>query len=38
VKRYEEIAGVISGAAERYAGEVRARTFPGHDQTYQPKK
>jgi 3-methyl-2-oxobutanoate hydroxymethyltransferase len=37
VKRYEEIAQVISGAAERYATEVRARTFPGPDQTYQPK-
>jgi 3-methyl-2-oxobutanoate hydroxymethyltransferase len=37
VKRYEEIAAVISAAAERYAGEVRARTFPGPDQTYQPK-
>jgi len=37
VKRYEEIAQAISGAAERYAAEVRARTFPGPDQTYQPK-
>lgn len=37
VKRYEEISGVISGAAERYASEVRARTFPGIEQTYQPK-
>ncbi len=36
VKRYEEIAGVIAGAAERYAAEVRARTFPGAEQTYQP--
>ncbi len=37
VKRYEEIASVISGAAERYAAEVRARAFPGPEQTYQPK-
>ncbi|PLK26011.1 3-methyl-2-oxobutanoate hydroxymethyltransferase [Novosphingobium sp. TH158] len=37
VKRYEEIAGTISAAAERYAGEVRARNFPGVEQTYQPK-
>ena len=37
VKRYEAIAEVISGAAERYAGEVRARTFPGIEQTYQPR-
>jgi 3-methyl-2-oxobutanoate hydroxymethyltransferase len=37
VKRYAEIAEVISGAAEHYAAEVRARAFPGPDQTYQPK-
>jgi 3-methyl-2-oxobutanoate hydroxymethyltransferase len=37
VKRYEAIAETISGAVERYAGEVRARTFPGIEQTYQPK-
>ena len=37
VKRYEAIAEVISGAAARYAEEVRARTFPGIEQTYQPK-
>ncbi len=37
VKRYEAIAEVISGAAEKYAGEVRARIFPGIEQTYQPK-
>ena len=37
VKRYEEIAETIAGAAARYAEEVRARTFPGHEQTYQPK-
>lgn len=37
VKRYEEIAETISGAAARYAEEVRARTFPGVEQTYQPR-
>ena len=37
VKRFENIAEVISGAAERYAAEVRARSFPGPEQTYQPK-
>ncbi|MFM5924689.1 MAG: 3-methyl-2-oxobutanoate hydroxymethyltransferase [Novosphingobium sp.] len=37
VKRYEDIAATIAGAAERYASEVRARTFPGIEQTYQPK-
>ena len=37
VKRYEEIADTISGAAARYAEEVRSRVFPGLEQTYQPK-
>ena len=37
VKRYEEIAQVIARAAEQYAKDVRARTFPGIEQTYQPK-
>lgn len=37
VKRYEDIAATIAGAAERYAAEVRARTFPTTEQTYQPK-
>jgi 3-methyl-2-oxobutanoate hydroxymethyltransferase len=38
VRRYEELAETISGAAERYAADVRARTFPGSEQTYQPRK
>ena len=37
VKRYNEIAQVISDTAEKYAEEVRARSFPSEDQTYQPK-
>jgi len=37
VKRYAEISETISDAAARYAAEVRARTFPGIEQTYQPK-
>jgi 3-methyl-2-oxobutanoate hydroxymethyltransferase len=37
VKRYGEIAHQISAAAANYAEEVRARTFPGAEQTYQPK-
>ncbi len=37
VKRYGEMAQVVSSAVERYAAEVRARSFPGPDQTYQPK-
>ena len=37
VKRYGEIAEQISAAAEQYAKDVRARSFPGLDQTYQPK-
>ena len=38
VKRYAEIAEVISEAAASYAREVRERSFPGIEQTYQPKK
>lgn len=37
VKRYEAIAETISSAAQTYADEVRNRSFPGTDQTYQPK-
>ncbi len=37
VKRYADVAATIAGAAETYAAEVRDRTFPGPDQTYQPK-
>ncbi|BBC72678.1 3-methyl-2-oxobutanoate hydroxymethyltransferase [Altererythrobacter sp. B11] len=37
VKRYADTAGVISEAAAQYAREVRDRSFPGVDQTYQPK-
>jgi 3-methyl-2-oxobutanoate hydroxymethyltransferase len=35
VKRYADLAEAISAAAERYAGEVRERSFPGPDQTYR---
>ena len=35
VKRYDDLAARISAAAEAYAGEVRARTFPGEQQTYR---
>ncbi len=37
VKRYGDMAGYISERAETYAAEVRARAFPGAEQTYQPK-
>ena len=37
VKKYGNIAQVISDTAAQYAEEVRARTFPGIEQTYQPK-
>jgi 3-methyl-2-oxobutanoate hydroxymethyltransferase len=37
VKKYENIAEVIERTVAQYAGEVRARTFPTADQTYQPK-
>jgi 3-methyl-2-oxobutanoate hydroxymethyltransferase len=37
VKRYAEAAELIADAAARYAEDVRARTFPGIEQTYQPR-
>ncbi|WP_288483794.1 3-methyl-2-oxobutanoate hydroxymethyltransferase [uncultured Novosphingobium sp.] len=37
VKRYGDIAGMISATAATYAGEVRDRSFPSAEQTYQPK-
>ncbi|MEP3051243.1 MAG: 3-methyl-2-oxobutanoate hydroxymethyltransferase [Erythrobacter sp.] len=37
VKRYEDIASVIDKTVATYAEEVRTRTFPSEDQTYQPK-
>ncbi|WP_019831594.1 3-methyl-2-oxobutanoate hydroxymethyltransferase [Sphingomonas sp. PR090111-T3T-6A] len=37
VKRYDDLAPRISAAAEAYAGEVRARTFPTAAETYAPK-
>jgi len=37
VKRFDDLAGRISAAVETYAAEVRARAFPGPEQTYAPK-
>ena len=37
VKKYEDIATIIGDTAARYAEEVRTRSFPGDEQTYQPK-
>lgn len=37
VKIYENLAETIGAAAAKYAGEVRERSFPGIEQTYQPK-
>lgn len=34
VKQYANLSPVISGAVERYAREVRERTFPGVEHTY----
>ncbi len=34
VKRYADLAGAISTAAERFAEEVRARVFPGREHCY----
>jgi 3-methyl-2-oxobutanoate hydroxymethyltransferase len=37
VKRYDDMAGHITKAVAQYAEEVRARSFPGVEQTYLPK-
>ncbi|MEQ8412099.1 MAG: 3-methyl-2-oxobutanoate hydroxymethyltransferase [Erythrobacter sp.] len=37
VKRYENIAEIIEKTVATYACEVRARSFPGEEQTYQPR-
>ena len=37
VKRYDNIAETISNAAQRYAADVRDRSFPTDDQVYRPK-
>ena len=38
VKRYADMATLISDAAAQYAADVRDRSFPTVDQTYQPKR
>ena len=37
VKKFDDMAGRISAAVETYAADVRSRSFPGLEQTYQPK-
>lgn len=37
VKRYEDIATIIDKTVATYASEVRERSFPSEEQTYQPK-
>ncbi|MEL7445788.1 MAG: 3-methyl-2-oxobutanoate hydroxymethyltransferase [Pseudomonadota bacterium] len=37
VKKYDNIAEVIEKTVATYAAEVRDRSFPGEEQTYQPK-
>ena len=38
VKEFATLGAAIAGAAEAYAEEVRARAFPGVENTYQMKK
>ena len=38
VKHFAELAPTISKAAEEYAAEVRARSFPGPEHTFQLKR
>lgn len=37
VKKYGNLAEEITDKVQQYASEVRARSFPTEDQTYQPK-
>lgn len=37
VKRYADMAKLVEEAAVAYAGDVRARSFPGPEETYAPK-
>lgn len=37
VRRFDNLAERVTAAAESYAGAVRARTFPGEAEIYQPK-
>ncbi|MEQ1687699.1 MAG: 3-methyl-2-oxobutanoate hydroxymethyltransferase [Sphingopyxis sp.] len=37
VKRYADMAAFVEAAVISYAAEVRSRSFPTSDQTYQPK-
>ncbi len=37
VKKYDDLGARIAETAGRYAADVRARTFPTAEQTYQPK-
>ena len=37
VRRYDDMAERISGAAARFAADVRARAFPTAEQTYPPQ-
>jgi 3-methyl-2-oxobutanoate hydroxymethyltransferase len=37
VKRFDDLAGRISAAAQTYAADVRSRAFPTEDQIYRPK-
>ncbi len=37
VRRFDDLAARIGDAAARYAGEVRARSFPGEAEIYAPK-
>jgi 3-methyl-2-oxobutanoate hydroxymethyltransferase len=37
VKKFDDLSGRISAAVERYAADVRSRTFPGPEQIYAPK-
>ncbi len=37
VKKFDDLSGRISAAVERYAADVRSRSFPGVEQIYAPR-
>lgn len=37
VRKYADLAGTIDHAVGRYAADVKARSFPGREETFQPK-
>jgi 3-methyl-2-oxobutanoate hydroxymethyltransferase len=37
VKRYNNVADIVTETVKQYAADVRSRAFPTEDQVYKPK-